>query len=178
MKTLAVLAALLLSYLATQSSPEPEKTMCLCRFVAPRYSAIARQAVIKGEVHVQVDVASDGTPGGITILDQSNRILGESAVNAIKDWRFCPSSAKSDSHKMVVTVIFKLEGQPTQKWAPTNVTFEPPATVTVTTPSGATLQSQTSRSHDAVSPYASTHPHRVPKSWGLPSAQWPLSTNS
>jgi TonB family protein len=140
MKTEAVAAILLFGFLAAQPSSDSERAMCLCRFVAPRYSAIARQAVIKGDVHLQVDVASDGTPTNITILDQANRILGESAVTAIKDWRFCPLLQK-ESHRIVVTFRFELDGEPTQKWAPTSVSFDAPATVIISTPSGATLQS-------------------------------------
>lgn len=103
--------------------------MCLCKFVAPRYSPIARQAVIQGNVHVQVDVGSNGVPGDIDILDQAHRILGESAVNALKNWRFCSLSGNTEPHKVTVTFIFKLEGEPTQSWAPTNVSFEQPASL-------------------------------------------------
>ena len=148
MKTKLILATLLLACTAAASSSEPETPMCLCKFVAPRYSPIARQAVIQGNVHVQVDVGSNGVPGDIDILDQAHRILGESAVNALKNWRFCSPSGNTEPHKVTVTFIFKLEGEPTQSWAPTNVSFEQPATVIVSTPSGATVQSDVSGSSD------------------------------
>ena len=148
MKTKLILATVLFACTAAASSSEPETPMCLCKFVAPRYSPIARQAVIQGNVHVHVDVGSNGMPGDIDILDQANRILGESAVNALKNWRFCSPSGNNEPHKMTVTFIFKLEGEATQSWAPTNVSFEQPATVIVSTPSGATVQSDVSGSSD------------------------------
>jgi TonB family protein len=148
MRTKLILATLLLACTAAASTSEPETPMCLCKFVAPRYSPIARQAVIQGKVHVHVDVGSNGVPGDIDILDQANQILGESAVNALKNWRFCSPSGNNEPHKMTVTFIFKLEGEATQSWAPTNVSFEQPATVIVSTPSGATVQSDVSGSSD------------------------------
>jgi TonB family protein len=149
MKTKLILATLLLACTAAASFSEPEtRPMCLCKFVAPRYSPIARQALIQGNVHVQVDVDSNGVPGDIDILDQAHRILGESAVNALKNWRFCSPSGTNEPHKMTVTFIFKLEGEATQSWAPTNVSFEQPATVIVSAPSGATVQSDVSGSSD------------------------------
>ena len=116
MKTKLILATLLLACTAAASSSEPETPMCLCKFVAPRYPPIARQAVIQGNVHVQVDVGSNGVPGDIDILDQAHRILGESAVTALKNWRFCSPSGNTEPHKVTVTFIFKLEGEPTQSW--------------------------------------------------------------
>jgi TonB family protein len=141
MKIGMVLATLAFFFLVPQTSPEPQDSMCLCKFVAPRYSAIARQAVIEGIVHVQIDVGPDGLPTGISIIDRANQILGESAVNAVKSWKLCPSRGRNGTYKLIVTFVFKLEGQPTQKWAGTDISFGAPATVTITTPSGVTLQS-------------------------------------
>jgi TonB family protein len=120
--------------------PAPPQDVCLCKFVAPEYSAIARHAVMQGAVHLRVVVNSAGIVQLTTILDQANRILGESAQNAVRNWKFCQSSGRPQSRTVTVTVSFVLHGSPTEEWAPTAVTFEAPATVTVSTPSGATVQ--------------------------------------
>ena len=111
---------------------ETDKAMCLCKFVAPKYSALARRAWIEGVVRVKVDFDSEGAPGEISALE-GPPILKESAVNAVENWRFCPSSGAPRNHEIIVTFRFRLGGKGTDVWVPTGVSFEAPATVDITT---------------------------------------------
>lgn len=132
--------------LLVPSSPAPADTaprLCLCRFVAPIYPPFARQVQIAGSFRIAVTFDSHGTPVEVTPLRDGPLPLHERldvlrgvAVKAIKKWRFCPPLAKSDRDEVVVTFNFRLmEAQPSEvdAWSPTEITFEPPATVSVST---------------------------------------------
>jgi TonB family protein len=133
MKLRIVLASIVafIAMAATASPQDGSQPMCLCKFAAPSYSAIARQAKIQGIVRVDVSVDSDGLPGEVTVVHSSHPILSEYVTNAIKQWRFCSSSAKSGG-KISLTFKFELEGT-TGDWAPTYVTFDPSGEVDITT---------------------------------------------
>jgi|HubBroStandDraft_6_1064221.scaffolds.fasta_scaffold477757_2 TonB family protein len=130
-----VLLALFLLALPRHSYPEADE-LCLCKFVAPRYTPLARQSRVEGVVRLSVSVDSGGTPASIKIIDEGHPLLRESAVDAVKKWRFCHTTREV----MPVTIKFSLQGNPTDSWFPTDVTFEPPATVEIIAPSAATLQ--------------------------------------
>ena len=128
-----MIAAILLSICVSSGAfAGSDKEMCLCKFVAPEYSALARRARIQGVVRVKVDFSSEGTPGEVSALE-GPPILKESAVNAVKNWRFCPSSGAAGTQEIIVTFRFRLEGKGTDGWVPTGISFESPATVDIMT---------------------------------------------
>lgn len=132
MNVKAAIAILVLLCAASSALKAGDKDMCLCRFVAPRYSAVARTAVIQGVVRVKVDIDSDGIPRSIDALE-GHPLLRASAVDAVKNWRFCSSSEAPGNHQVTITFRFKLEGKGTDRWVATEIGFQSPATVDITT---------------------------------------------
>jgi TonB family protein len=136
MKIKLIMLTLALGCLTAQSPSSSEPTLCFAKFVGPKYPGMMRQTRIEGTVQVQVYVSSSGQPGEISIIGPANPVLAAASTNALKEWRFCPSvNAKSEARKIVITFVYKLENYQTDNWAPTDVVFEAPSTVTVSTAS-------------------------------------------
>jgi len=119
-----------------------DEDLCLCKFVAPRYSPIARQSHISGDVRLRVHFDAQGIPGEINVIEEGNPVLRESAVKAVRQWKLCRLGSGDSEHQLVVTVKFIIAKYATQSWYPTDVTFGPPATIEITAPSASTLMSQ------------------------------------
>jgi hypothetical protein len=69
------------------------------------------------------------------MLAKATRGSNEGARHS-RSVQFCPSSATSSSNQVVITFVFKLEDAPPanrDKWSPTDVTFRPSSTATITT---------------------------------------------
>src|SRR5437660_520170 len=62
--------------------------------VEPEYPSTLKRLYIGGVVRVEVVVAPDGSTETM-LLTGGNPILGQSAMKAIKQWKFAPASAKS-----------------------------------------------------------------------------------
>jgi len=62
--------------------------------VAPVYSEIARRANISGTVKVEVIIAPNGTVKS-TKLVVGSPLLADSALEAVKSWKYEPASAES-----------------------------------------------------------------------------------
>lgn len=143
MKIGLTIVGLLLLCIAPQPAANSDQQMCLCEFVAPIYPPLVRLSRDEGEIRVRVSIDVSGIPEKVEVLRDGTtppRYPGEferPTVEAIKRWRFCPSSVESNHGEIVVTVRFKLltQTKPTQsdQWFPTEVTFRPPATVEITT---------------------------------------------
>jgi len=140
-KTLLTILAALVVLAPSVSPDEANQEMCLCEFVAPTYELVAHFARIQGVVRVEFGLDADGVPEDPKVLESAHALLSELALNAIKGWRFCPSSVRPDQGRMAITFRFKLEGE-APGWAPTKVVFDgSQALVEVTTPmTTATLQ--------------------------------------
>lgn len=114
--------------------------LCLCRFVAPVYAPFVRQVNVEGVVRVAVVLDSTGSPTVVNALQNGplpdrTDALRRAAVEAVKQWRFCAQQG-NEKKTVILTFNFKLrEGPPssTDKWAPTEISFRPPATVDITT---------------------------------------------
>ncbi len=63
------------------------------RMEAGRYTSDARKADIKGSVRVAVVVKADGSPGNARVILGLGHGLDESALFALKHWRFRPRLA-------------------------------------------------------------------------------------
>jgi TonB family protein len=143
MLKMKIVPCILLSLLASPSNrplADIDKHVCVCRFIAPIYSPVARHAGIEGTVRINLTVDAQGVPMEFKVLDEGHPLLREAGLNAAKGWRFCESQVQSDTREVVVTFIFKLEGTATEAWSPTQVSLVPPATVTIVTPSARTPQ--------------------------------------
>jgi TonB family protein len=58
--------------------------------VEPIYPPLARTARIQGQVVLDAVILNDGSVGEIRVLKSANPILEQSAVDALKQWRFTP----------------------------------------------------------------------------------------
>lgn len=72
---------------------------------APEYSAIARQMKVSGHVEIEAVVAPDGSVEAASAVT-GNPLLTQSAVNAVKKWKFTPFKANGEATKAVVTLAF------------------------------------------------------------------------
>lgn len=82
-------------------------------YVKPIYPDLARKAKIEGLVILQIIVRKDGTVGNITVLRAPSARLGfeESAVDAVKRWRYKPAmqSGRPVDVYLTVQVAFELK---------------------------------------------------------------------
>jgi len=62
--------------------------------VAPVYSEIARRANISGTVKVEVTIAPNGTVKNTKLVGGSP-LLADSAMEAVKSWKYEPAAAES-----------------------------------------------------------------------------------
>jgi TonB family protein len=120
---------------------EAGNPMCLCKFIGPRYSPVARVARIQGVVQVKVSIDPAGNPGDMSVLEEGHPLLQEAAIRALKNWRFCPPPPASAPHEITVLFRFRLDGNGTDAWAPTEITFQAPATVEIVAPPPGNLRS-------------------------------------
>jgi TonB family protein len=135
MLMLVAVPSVLVSY---PNAADDADQLCLCQFVAPIYSPIARFSGIEGNVHLRASIDSSGIPTAVEVLPEKVvqnspvEILDRAAVEAVKKWRFCPPGPK---HDLLVTIKFKLhkELKAADQWYPTEVIFESPLTIEITT---------------------------------------------
>ncbi|MEO5922582.1 MAG: energy transducer TonB [Bryobacteraceae bacterium] len=59
--------------------------------VEPQYSEEARRAHVQGSVRLRIDVGLDGRPTNIRVVQPMGMGLDESAIEAVKRWRFRPA---------------------------------------------------------------------------------------
>ncbi|MEI9811463.1 MAG: energy transducer TonB [Acidobacteriota bacterium] len=59
--------------------------------VEPEYSEPARRAHIQGIVRLRIDVGLDGLPTNIRVIEGMGMGLDESAIEAVRRWRFQPA---------------------------------------------------------------------------------------
>lgn len=97
----------------TNTQPKPDEFAVVMSKVTPQYSAAAKQAGIQGQVLLEVEILKDGNVGTVVVkksLDNTPGGLDESAVAAVKQWKFTPAKAKGvpvDS-KLTIPVLFAL----------------------------------------------------------------------
>lgn len=79
--------------------------------VVPRYPAMARRAGVAGAVMVRGVVRRDGTIDNVEILKDLPYGLGESAREAVSQWRFRPATYRGEPIDVyyTVTVNFRLQ---------------------------------------------------------------------
>ena len=72
----------------------------------PEYSAVARQMKVAGRVEVEAVVDTEGMVESVKSLT-GNPILTQSAINAVRKWRFTPFAENGAPAKAVVTLSFE-----------------------------------------------------------------------
>ena len=62
--------------------------------IEPKYPPTLERLYIGGVVRLQVDISANGNVEGAQLLG-GNPILGQSAIAAVKQWKYAPSSHKT-----------------------------------------------------------------------------------
>jgi TonB family protein len=139
--TLAVVVAFVV-WAMPQPLAEPDRQICICKFVAPTYPTLARLAHMQGIIRIKTNLDSTGSPQDIEALQDvtmqptTKAILQRAGIDAVRKWRFCPSGDSKQS-TIIITLEFKLlvdtKLRTADQWYPTDVSFQAPATVEITT---------------------------------------------
>ena len=79
-------------------------------YVAPAYPAIARSARMEGTVILEAVIDVDGSVKDVSVL-RSVALLDQSAIEAVRQWRFTPTRLNGEAVPVVmtVTVTFALQ---------------------------------------------------------------------
>jgi TonB family protein len=88
---------------------EPELKKAAVTKVNPEYPAIARQLHLAGRAEVEVYVTPDGDVEKVQPLS-GNPIFTNSAISAVKKWKFTPFKADGKPAKAVGTLTFSFTG--------------------------------------------------------------------
>jgi protein TonB len=77
--------------------------------VEPQYPADAKARHIQGPVVLDIQVLGDGAVGNVAVVS-GDPLLTQSAINAVKQWRYQPESANGQAieSQARVTVKFTL----------------------------------------------------------------------
>jgi TonB family protein len=78
--------------------------------VDPNYSDAARKEKLSGTVRLAVEVLSNGKPGDIQVLYSMGKDLDETAIAAVRQWKFTPprQDCKPFEKRVTVEVNFRL----------------------------------------------------------------------
>ncbi len=79
--------------LFSQSEDAAQERKVVTR-VEPKYPPTLERMYIGGVVRLQVDIAANGTVESAQLLG-GNPILGQSAIVAVKQWKYAPASHKT-----------------------------------------------------------------------------------
>jgi protein TonB len=97
---------------AREAYPTPEVDVApkILRVVKPIYPPLALRAKMGGTVLLRVLVAENGTPADVQVIQGASGGLTESAVAAVRKWRFTPGQRN---------------GAPVRAWTTIPIPFEP-----------------------------------------------------
>lgn len=73
--------------------------------VQPVYPAAAKTAHVQGTVRLQMVILKDGTPGEITVADSPSTDLSQSALEAVRQWRYRPTLLNGQPVEVLTYVI-------------------------------------------------------------------------
>jgi TonB family protein len=84
----------------------------LAFYVKPAYPREARKLRQQGLVVLAVSISEEGRPAGVSVLQSSGfALLDESAVKAVRKWRFTPANASVKS-EVEIPIRFRLDQRP------------------------------------------------------------------
>jgi TonB family protein len=107
-----------------------EDGLCVRHLDVPAYPTLGRQARLEGSVVLNVDIAPDGEVVSVSTSGAAHKLLQQSAADNVRTWTFCSSLAKQS---IVITYLYKLEGDNRYETPPAKVTLDLPQRVTITT---------------------------------------------
>ncbi len=93
--------------------PDPlflsQRVPSLVRFVPPEYPEIAKSLGLEGSVKLKVKIGVDGKPTQIRIIESSNQLFNDAAIEAIRKSQFSPGMMPSGpvSSWVEIPVVFK-----------------------------------------------------------------------
>jgi len=83
---------------------ESEARRAVVKKVDPEYPAMARQIRLTGQVQVDVVIAPTGAVERVNILT-GNALLSNSAVSALKKWKFAPFMGVGNKPSKAITSL-------------------------------------------------------------------------
>jgi len=86
--------------------PEPDPGLVQIKSVQPEFPVSVVERIRKGHVEVRFEVEPGGTVVDATVVGTSSPRLNGSALDAVKQWRFKPTSA---SHTAAVDLVFNID---------------------------------------------------------------------
>jgi protein TonB len=88
--------------------PEAEAKRAAIEKPAPAISALAQQLKISGRIELEVTIAATGSVEAVKPLT-GNPLLMESAMTAVKKWRFRPFLENGAATSAVTTLTFEFK---------------------------------------------------------------------
>jgi len=76
--------------------------------VGPSYTEEARTAKVEGTVVLFAEISSAGVVGNVVVLHGLGKGLDESAVGAIKQWKFSPALKDGRPVAVMITIEMNL----------------------------------------------------------------------
>jgi TonB family protein len=76
----------------------------LVHYVEPQFSPSSKEAFVEGTVRISTVVTRDGIPTALKIISGLNAKEDETAMEALKQWRFAPGTKAGQPVKVRVTV--------------------------------------------------------------------------
>ena len=76
----------------------------LIHYVEPQFSPSSKEAFVEGTVKISTVVTQNGIPTDLKIISGLNSKEDETAIEALKQWRFQPGSKSGQPVKVRVTV--------------------------------------------------------------------------
>ncbi len=77
----------------------------LIRKVQPLYPPAAKAARIQGTVLIEAEISKDGTPGELTVLQSPDDDLSQSALEAVRQWRYQTTLLNGQPIEVVTDII-------------------------------------------------------------------------
>ena len=90
----SLVASVVSTPLSSQTEDAPASDRKVITRVEPKYPPTLERLYIGGVVRVQVDVAANGSVEGAQLIG-GNPILGQSAIAAVKQWKYTPGKTKT-----------------------------------------------------------------------------------
>jgi TonB family protein len=71
----------------------------------PHYPAEAKAARVQGRVELEIRITKDGVPSDLRVVSSPSDDLSESAIEAVRQWRYRPTLLNGAPVEVVSTVI-------------------------------------------------------------------------
>lgn len=80
------------------------RSLCLIHQVKPQYSSEAKAARIAGNVILSIRIDEDGYVEDVRVV-QGHPLLIQSAINAVRQWRYAPTVIRGTIYPTIITVV-------------------------------------------------------------------------